>query len=82
MNLKFLGILNEKRKNSELKELISIGTCGFHTIHRAFQHGAEASTWDMKKLLGAMFKLFDESPSRRADYQRVTSAENESDFPL
>ena len=82
MNLKFLGILNEKRKNSELKELISIGTCGLHTIHRAFQHGGEASTWDMKKLLGAMFKLFDESPSRRADYERVTSAENESDFPL
>ena len=49
---------------------------------RAPQHGAEASTWDMKKLLGAMFKLFDESPSRRADYERVTSAENESDFPL
>ena len=81
MNLKFLGILNEKRKNPELKELISIGTCGLHTIHCAFQHGAEALTWDMKKLLGAMFKLFDESPSRRADYERVTSAENESDFP-
>ena len=29
-----------------------------------------------------MFKFFDESPSRKADYERVTSAENESDFPL
>ena len=36
----------------------------------------------MKKFLGAMFKLFDESPSRKADYERVTSAENESYFPL
>ena len=77
MNLKFLGISNEKRKNSELKELISNGTCRLNIIHRAFQHGAEASTWDMKKLLRAMFKLFDEFPSRRADYERVTSAENE-----
>ena len=27
-----------------------------------------------------MFKLFDESPSRRADYDRITSA-SKSDFP-
>ena len=31
VNLKFLNLLNEKRRNECLNELISIGTCGLHT---------------------------------------------------
>ena len=43
VNLKFLDLLNEKRRNEYLNDLISIGTCGLYTVSRAFQN-AENST--------------------------------------
>ena len=43
VNLTFLSLLNEKRRDECLNELISIGTCGLHTVSRAFQN-AENST--------------------------------------
>ena len=46
-----------------------------------FQHGEEASKWHIKKLLVAMFKIFHESPSRRADFENVTGC-GENDYPL
>ena len=41
VNLKFLHILSEKRSDMGLKELIDIGTCGLHTVHRSLQHGVD-----------------------------------------
>ena len=38
VNLKFLELLAEKRKDDGLNELISMGTCSFHTVNRAFQN--------------------------------------------
>ena len=32
INLKFLNLLNEKRKDEDLKELIAISTCGVEQI--------------------------------------------------
>ena len=58
----------------EFSRLIHTGTCGLHTFHNAFSHGAKASSWKLKELLSAMYKIFDESPSRRADYESLTSA--------
>ena len=57
-----MDILGGKRKDAEINYLISIGTCGLHTIHCGFQHGKEASKWYIIKLLAAMFKIFHESP--------------------
>ena len=62
VNLTFIDILGGKRKDAEMNDLISIGTCGLHTIHCAFQHGKDASKWHIKKLLAAMFKIFHEPP--------------------
>ena len=81
VNIKFINILGGKRKDAELNDLISIGTCGLHTIHCAFQHCEEASQWHIKKLLVAMFKIFHESPSRRADFGNVTGC-GKNDYPL
>ena len=67
VNLKFFDILQEKRKDAEIKELIFIGRCGLHIMHHSFQN---ASQWNQKKVLIAMFKIFLESPSRRADYEK------------
>ena len=77
VNLKFLNLLNEKRRNEYLNELISIGTCGLHTVSRAFQNAENSTDWNIKKVLSAMHKIFPESPCRRADYEKVSLATKE-----
>ena len=54
---------------------------GLHIIHNSFKHEEKESNGNIKKLLNLMSKLFDESPSRRANYERITFA-SKSDFPL
>ena len=72
--LAFLDIINDKRKEMEFSQSIHIGTCGLHALHNAFSHGAKASSWKLKELLSAIYKIFDESPPRWADYESLTSA--------
>ena len=79
VKLKFLELLAEKIKDG-LNELITIGTCSLHTVNKAFQN-TENSIWNIKKLFWAMHKIFNESPSRKADYERILSAIKE-DYPL
>ena len=66
-----MDILDGKRKDAKMDDLIFIGTCGLHTIHHAFEHDEEASKWHIKKLLAAIFKIFYESPSGKADFENV-----------
>ena len=80
INLKFLDILQEKREDSEMKELMSVGTYSLHIVHCGFQHGEIASQWNLKKIFDAMLKIFLKSPSRRADYEKITGAES-NDYP-
>ena len=70
-----MDIVTEKRKDADMKDLISIGTCSLHTVHRALQHEERASGWDLKKLSNAMYKIFDESLSSKADFQALTHAQ-------
>ena len=65
----------------EFSQLIHRGTCGLHTLHSVFSHGAKTSSWKLKELLSAMYKMFDESPSRQADYESLTSA-TDKDYAL
>ena len=58
----------------EFSQLIHTRTCGLHTLHNTFSHGANASSWKLKERLNAMYKIFDESSSRRAGYESSTSA--------
>ena len=81
VKLAFLELLKESRREDELNELLDIGTWGFHVVHNAFQHGKKASNWNVKKHLSAMGKIFPESPSRRADFEKLISS-TKSDFPL
>ena len=81
VNLSFLKLLDEHRRDADLNPLINIDTCGLHTVHNSFKHGEKESDWNIKKLLNSIFKIFDESPSRQADYERINSA-SKSDFPL
>ena len=77
----FLKSLEEHRCDAELNPLLIIGTCGLHTKRNLFKHGEKESNWSIKKLLNLMFKLFDESPSCLADYERIALA-SKFDFSL
>ena len=52
--------------------MLNIGTCGLHTVHNAFKHGAKASGWSIDKVLSSVYKIFGQSPSRRGDYEKLT----------
>ena len=59
VNLAFFELLKESRREAELNELLDIGTCGLHILHKA-------SNWNVKKTLERKSKIFHESPSGRA----------------
>ena len=76
-NLKLLEKINEERTSNEFHCLISIGSCGLHTIHEAFRDGSEATEWSVKKTLTTY--VSHDSAARREVYQEVTVSNK---FPL
>ena len=54
MNLAFLNLAHENRKDDLLDPLIDIGTCSLHTLHRSFQTGEKTTDWNIKKLLSSI----------------------------
>ena len=56
MNLAFLNILEENKRDTELKPLLDIGTCDFPNFRKWSKYGGKTSNRDVKKLLNAMFK--------------------------
>ena len=79
VNLKMLQKINEERTANEFHHLISIGSCGLHTVHGAFRTGAEATDWSIKKILRGAYIVLHDSPARREDYQEITGSDT---FPL
>lgn len=57
--------------------LISVGSCGLHTLHNAFKTGF--SMWQVDKLLKAIHTLLHNVPARREDYVKTTKS---TLFPL
>ena len=80
VNLAFLNLVHENRKDDLLDPLIGIGACSLHTLHRSSQTGEKATDWNIKKVLSSMNKIFGESP-HRADYERLTVT-NHTEYPL
>ena len=74
VNKLFLNLLAETREEEKHSRLVDLDTFGLHTLHNGFQHGKKASGWELKSLLNAMYKTFDESPAIRADYGKITTA--------
>ena len=54
MNLAFLNLAHENRKDDLLDPLIDIGTCSLHTLHHSFQTGEKTTDWNIKKLLSSI----------------------------
>lgn len=77
-NFKFLDLFQSDY--AELyggSQLISVGSCGLHTVHNAFKTGF--SMWQEDKLLKALYTLLHNVPARRQDYETVTKS---TVFPL
>lgn len=55
--------------------LLELGTCGLHTVHRAFQTGAKETGWNLDKFFLKEYKLFKDSPARREDYVKYTGVD-------
>ena len=53
-------------------QLLQIGSCGLHVIHNAFKTAFQKSSWKLQEFLRACYYSFKDSPTKRADYIRVT----------
>lgn len=67
VNWKLFDLLQQ-----EHAQLVSVGSCGLHTLHNAFKAGF--SMWNVDKILKAMHTLFHNVPARREDYEQVTKS--------
>ena len=67
VNFCVLEKINTKRKKNDLAELYNIGCCSLHSVHLGLKAGSKAvnGTWQINKVLAAMFNLFRDSPARR-----------------
>ncbi|GBM79337.1 hypothetical protein AVEN_32951-1 [Araneus ventricosus] len=72
LNLKFWRHLHSQLKEEKGFSLLNIGTCSLHIIHGAFQKGNRLSEWKLNVLFQSLYKLFKNSPARRADFIAVT----------
>ena len=54
---------------------MDLGSCGLHVINGALQTGHKASKWNVQALLKSIYKLFKDSPARRADYTVLTESD-------
>ena len=81
VNLSFLDLLEEDRNDKVLRKFVHIGTCGLDTSHISMKHGGKTCAWNVKKLLSSLHRIFDESLSRRTDYEALKQAIS-SDYPL
>ena len=79
VNWALFNKLQETMIEEHNTRLIDIGSCGLHTLHNRFRDGAESTGWDIGSTLGALYRLFKDTPARREDYTAVTGS---SDFPL
>lgn len=64
--------LQTKLETENNKKLLNIGSCGLHTLHNAFKAAVSDTDWDIGHKLSALHTLFDETPARREDYEKVT----------
>ena len=78
VNLAFFELLKESRREAELNELLDIGTCGLHILHKA-------SNWIVKKTSERNEQNFPRKPlgasKMQANFEKLTSS-TKADFPL
>ena len=83
VNLKFLKDFESFRKlegsDFDNYHVIDVGTCLLHIVHGSYKAAHKACKWSLNDFLRALYYLFKDFPSRRADYMHHTGS---SMFPL
>ena len=51
--------------------LLDMWSCRLHLVHGAYQAGHKLARFKVNVILRSFYKLFKDSPARRADYQKV-----------
>ena len=74
VNWCFYGKLMAKVHDDSNRKMIDIESCGLHVVHNAFKARFEATGWDIKSFLWALFTIFHETPARREDFTAITSS--------
>jgi len=64
-NWNVLQLLHDDREEKEYPTIVNIGSCSLHVLHGAFKSGMEAASWDVGKVLKAIWQIFHDSPARR-----------------
>ena len=76
------SMLNELKLELETSpdspELIEFGSCALHVVHGALKTGHASVSWNVIEFLRSIFYLFNDFPSRKAAYTRITGT---SKFP-
>ena len=82
MNWKFFDCFINERKYEELPSLINIGSCSLHVLNNTFKTGANATCWNLHKLMKACFQILHDSPARREDCITIHSSGSTPPPPL
>ena len=79
-NWKMLDLIVEDRNSNETyPNLLDVGSCSLHVVHRAFRTGMKQTGWGIDLLLKSLCSHLRETPARREDYTKMTGCEV---FPL
>ena len=78
-NWAVLNKVTDHRNKNELPQIMDVGSCGLHVVHRAFKTGAKTTGYQLENILKSMQKLFNYSPSRRDLYIKLNQTD---EFPL
>ena len=82
MNWKFFDCFINERKSEELPGLINTRSCSLHVLNNTFKTGANATGWNLHKLMKACFQILHDSPARREDYITIHSLGSTPPSPL
>ena len=74
-NWAVLNNLVEIRKRDQLPPVEDIGSCRLHIVFGAFRSGIKTTSWDLDKILKAMWQLFHDLPPRKDTNIRVNLCE-------
>ena len=55
-------------------KLLNMGTCGIHQVHNALKAAMNGDTFKIQQFLSALYKMFHETPARRAEYIKATGS--------
>ena len=68
VNWSFLEQLSSDLHDAYGTTMLFLGSCGLHVINSSLTTGHKAANWKVQVQLKSFFKLFKDSPARRADY--------------